>query len=313
MNLFAAKRLVRAPLRVAANETGMDAGIAKLVARTGRLEDRLEAGELARWPDAPFPIPDADDRAFLAQQRLAGSREITYTADKDRVAGFRVHSADQTTRLRRILAEASRAATDWLKRVAPAYAAVAVPTRVNFHPEEQAIRTLRTTAREDLLHIDAVHESGGARLLRLYVNLHPTDDRVWITSDTFSQIYPTFGHKANLSAPPAVRLGQKIVRWFRGQRTDLTPYDEFMLGFARALKHSDPFQDKAPRNIVRFAPLSAWLAFTDGLVHADLRGQFLLDFLFLIPTSLLVRPESAPSSIILRTPPAPMMRPARAA
>ena len=291
----------------------MDAGIAKLVARTRRLEDRLEAGELARWPETPFPIPDADDRAFLAEQRLAGSREITYAPDNGRVAGFRFHSSDQATRLRRILAEASSVATDWMKHALPAYADAAVPARVHFHPDEQAIRTLRTTAREDLLHIDAVHESGGARLLRLFVNLHPTDDRVWITSDTFAQVYPTFGHKANLSAPPAVRLGQKIVRWFRGQRTDLSPYDEFMLGFARALKHSDPFQEKAPRNIVRFAPFSAWLACTDGLVHADLRGRCLLDFLFLIPTALLVRPDLHPSSIILRTPSLSAMRPARAA
>ena len=46
-----------------------------------------------------------------------------------------------------------------------------------------------------------------------------------------------------------------------------------MLSLSNGLKLSDEVQDKLPRKTWRFPPLTAWLAFTDGLVHAELRGQ----------------------------------------
>ena len=71
-----------------------------------------------------------------------------------------------------------------------------------------------------------------------------------------------------------------------------------MLTFANQLKLSDDVQDRLPRKTWRFAPQSAWLAFTDGLVHAELRGRCVLDHVFLVPPSVWVRPDLAPRTLI---------------
>jgi hypothetical protein len=89
-----------------------------------------------------------------------------------------------------------------------------------------------------------------------------------------------------------------VLRLFRAERDVIDPYDEFMLAFTRYLKHSDEFQEKAPRRIWRFAPGQAWIAFTDTLVHADLRGRWIFDHLFLVSPTRCVRPDLNPTSLL---------------
>ena len=59
---------------------------------------------------------------------------------------------------------------------------------------------MRMTARNDLLHFDAFPSAPtrGHRILRLYVNINPTDDRVWSTSDTFAKVLEKYGDRVGL-------------------------------------------------------------------------------------------------------------------
>lgn len=286
----------------------MDAGIAPRDARhslapTPSLAERLEQGAVHVLDGSlPFAVPSEDDQAFLRHQHLHRAKEILFEAQNDRLIGFQVRSTADTQRLRRIFEACQADATRWIQKELPDYAGTIQPFRTCFHVAEEATRCLRVTSRNDLLHIDALHNSGGHRLLRLFVNLNPLDARVWSSSDTLAKALPVHLPKSGLlDLTPAglpMRLGQEMWRFLRNEREPIDPYDNFMLSFARYLKHSDEFQEKASRKIWRFLPGQAWLAFTDTLIHADLRGRWILDHLFLIPPSACVRPDLAPAAVL---------------
>jgi hypothetical protein len=277
---------------------GMDAGIANSTASTSP-EERLELGEVVSFPTCPFSLPAPGDCEILRRQQLHASKEIAYI---ERVTGFAPHSPAEEERVERILADASHEATRWIAEFLPDYRGGLTLLKTCFHPEEEATRTLRASARNDLLHVDALRPTHGSRILRLGVNLHPTDLRVWATSETLARVLPQEAPLSGLLAPPPlawpVRTGRQFVRLFRPTHIERSPYDDFMLAFSRHLKLSDIFQDRSPRKLCRFLPGATWLAMTDGLVHAELRGRFVLEHVFLVSPSRWRRPDIAPRTLV---------------
>jgi hypothetical protein len=271
------------------------------------LETRLERGEVVYFPQCPFALPQGDDLHFLMAQSLGGRRHknISYDVHSNRAAGFRWQGEKQAVRLRELLAIFADNAARWLAVAAPRYAASRQRDRASFRPDEEATRRLRLHARNDLLHIDAFpsRPTGGARILRLFTNINPTEPRVWATSDTFPRLLERFGHEVGLPSQSgshwARRLG-RLVLGFVGRRTQRTPYDEFMLRFHHFLKRDFRFQEKGPRRYWKFAPGSAWLAFTDSVSHAALRGRFALEQTFFVPVEALIDPEQAPQRLLER-------------
>jgi hypothetical protein len=269
------------------------------------LEERLEFGELLTWSPCPFALPGANERAFLSQQRLRTSKKNIDLDPKDgRLTGFQFQSVEQTARLSRIMAEFSQNAATWLAQALPRYAPGLRLDRVTFRPEEEATRKLRLTARNDLLHIDAFpsRPSHGWRILRLYVNIHPTAPRVWATSETFPKLLQQFG--TAMGIPPAdseswsARLRRGLLRLFQPETTGSSDYDRFMLRFHHFLKRNDSFQERAPRKLWRFPPWTTWLAFTDALSHAELRGRYALEHSFFVAPNTLTHPELAPAAVL---------------
>jgi hypothetical protein len=276
------------------------------VTMSDSLAETLERGEIVYWPVCPFLLPQGDDLHFLMAQTLGGHRHknISYDPNTGRAAGFRWHSEQQRDRLRQLLAAFADNAARWLATVTPCYASWQ-RDRVSFRPLEEATRRLRLHARNDLLHIDAFpsRPSGGSRILRLFANINPVDPRVWVSADTFPQLLERCGKAAGLPAVSgqglAQRLGRAVVRLFRPQ-LQRTPYDEFMLRLHHFLKRDHDFQEKGPRRFWTFAPGSAWLVFTDGVSHAELRGQFALEHTFFVPVSSLADPQRAPLRLLER-------------
>ena len=175
----------------------------------------------------------------------------------------------------------------WLAERLPRYAAGWQPDRASLRPEEEATRKLRLTARNDLLHFDAFpsRPSRGHRILRLYVNINPTDDRVWMTSDTFAKVLEKYGAHVGLPAqtptPGCTALGQGLLGLFQPNALERTEYDEFMLRLHHFLKTNDEFQERA-RALWHFKPGTAWLLFSDAISHAELRGQYALEHSFFV-------------------------------
>jgi hypothetical protein len=269
------------------------------------LAARLERGDLLYLPACPFPLPQGADRQFLfAQRQNRAHKNVSYNPLSDKLVGFWHQSPEDTEKLRFLLRTFGNEAARWLAQVLPAYAQAWQRDRVTLRPEEEATRRLRHSARNDLMHVDAfpTRPTGGARILRLFVNIHRDDPRVWVTSESFAQLLVRFAHELRLPDIDDDRgpehLGQKLLRLVRPHRHPRSAYDAFMLRFHHFLKMNDRYQERCPKRFWHFLPNSLWLAFTDTLSHAELRGQFALEHSFFVPLSSLALPEEAPIALL---------------
>jgi hypothetical protein len=265
-------------------------------------EERLERGEVLVHAEAPFVLPGGDDRAFLLGQRLAARlhKNISYDPSTGRVSGFVRAGEGQEERLRAILGAFSQAVTEWVCATFPRYTPGLGLDRVSFRPLEEATRRARPTARNDLLHIDAFpnRPSHGRRLLRVFVNLSPTEPRVWATSEAFRKLLARHGGAAQPGAGWLRHLGARVLSAFRPAHARASAFDHFMLRFHDHLKSCDEVQTRSPRRLWTFPPGSAWLAMTDACLYAELRGQFALEHSYFLDPSCLALPAEAPAALV---------------
>jgi hypothetical protein len=270
------------------------------------LEERLERGEVVFFPTCPFPLPEAGDRAFLFQQRQNRiHKNISFNPQSGRLSGFCFQANEHTDRLRDLLRNFGERTTEWLGRLLPRYAAGWRRDRISLRPEEEAIRPLRLTARNDLLHFDAFpnRPTHGARILRLFVNINLSEARVWVTSDTFARLFARYGRLAGLPGGGGSwsgRLRDRLLRLFDPGRMGRGEYDSFMVRFHNFLKADDAFQEGCRKHFWKFPPNSLWLAFTDGVSHGELRGRYALEHSFFVPREYLVAPDVAPAAVLER-------------
>ncbi len=280
----------------------VDPGTSSDVAR------RLERGEVIFYPVCPFPLPEGDEMAFLLGQRLASRahKNVSYDPRRDRAAGFHHESADQAERLRGLLATFARGVSAWLARLLPRYAASWKPDLVSYRPIEEATRKARLKARNDLLHVDAfpTRPTNGWRILRCFVNVNPTEPRVWVTSDPFARLLERYGAAAGLPGRHNIdwvrRVQDGVLRLFRPGRPARSPYDAFMLRLHDYLKASEAFQERTAKHFWKFPPGSAWLAITDTCSHAVLRGRFALEHSYFLAPESLALPDESPAALLAR-------------
>jgi 3-deoxy-D-manno-oct-2-ulosonic acid (Kdo) hydroxylase len=277
-------------------------------AGTGTVEERLERGEVVYYPVCPFPVLAGDDHAFLLAQRLASRahKNISYSPHTGKAGGFARQSAAQARRVRDLLATFSQTVTQWVAATLPRYTRAWRPDQVSYRPEEEATRVLRQKARNDLLHVDAFpsRPTNGWRILRVFVNVNPTEPRVWVTSDPFAKLFERYGAVAGLPARPtgdwARQFGRRVLRIFRPGRPQRSVYDAFMLRFHDFLKANDAFQEHGPKRFWKFPPGSAWLCMTDTTSHAVLRGRFALEHSYFIAPEALALPAESPAALLER-------------
>lgn len=271
----------------------------------GSLAARLERGELVVFTPCPVPLVQAEDRDFLLTLRQRSSKKnISFNPATGALSGQVRTSNSDESRARSALAEFSRQTVRWLADLLPAYAAAMQFDRVSYRPDEEAIRRLRPSARGDLLHIDAFpsRPTQGRRILRLFVNINPQEPRVWATSEMFAALLRDHGAQVGLPRPTApawaARVGQGLLDLFQPGSEKRTAYDRFMLRLHHYLKSNDRFQERAPRRFWHFPPNSAWLLFSDGLSHAELRGRYALEHSFFISPKALVLPDESPAALL---------------
>jgi hypothetical protein len=268
---------------------------------------RLERGQLVTFPTASFPLPQGDDLALLFDLQLAAlSKNISYDPANNRVSGFVLKDRAQHEALASIFAAFSRSVTDWLASLLPAYCPSWTLDRATFRSEEEATRRLRLTARNDLLHIDAFpgRPAQGRRILRVYINVNPTEPRVWVTSEPFAKLLARYGEDAGLPGRQhghwLEQFGAGVLGIFRPGQGRRSTSDWFMLRFHDFLKRHEEFQERASRHLWSFPSGSVWLAMTDACSHAVLRGRYALEHSYFVPPSVLALPEESPAALIER-------------
>ena len=266
----------------------------------------LEAGNILYFPHTPFDFPQDDVRFLLTRKQTdrAFHKNIAYRPAADRITGVDKSAGADGDRLRAILRGYSQHSTRFLGELLPPYAGKWKLDFGSYRPLEERGRAARVRARNDLPHVDAfpTRPTNGDRILRLFTNLNPTQNRVWITSQTFDVIGPKFAKAIGL---PRQQGGGALQRAYRKIATaahlpgaNRSPYDHFMHRCHNAMKEDAQFQEGCPKQRWEFPPNSTWIVFTDFVSHAVLEGQYALEQTFIVSRDAMVRPEISPLAIL---------------
>ncbi len=283
------------------------------------LSDALERGAIAYFPETPVPLPAPDDLDFLRQE-LPGRiklKNVSYHPEAGKIRGLDSDDAALRERVERILVETSEEIAAFLERAAPRLTDNWTVGTCSFRPIEEQGRNLSAHASNELVHVDAgaYGATNGDRILRFFINVNPTVDRVWATKGNFPELLASHGDKAGLDYGGAgSRYLQKgpIDHLLSGTLNalaaaglpalkvlDSSPYDREMRRFHNYMKDTPAFQQQTEgHEEYRFPPFSAWMVFTDMVSHACLSGQFAFVHTSLVRLENCRLPEMAPINIL---------------
>ena len=278
-------------------------------AESGRaLCSQLEIGNLLLLNPTPFAIA-AQDRELLLDRKQVSSvyhKNIAYRPEEDRITGLEGSEGNEAAEMKRILRSYSERAIEFVNTVLTPYAKKWKLDYASFRTIEEKGRQSRLHARNDLLHFDSfpTRPTNGARILRVFTNINPAQNRVWLTSQTFEAFGPRFAKAAGLEhgnkRNSLARAMRPIARALHLPWANQPPYDELMHRCHNAMKEDANFQETTPKHRWEFPPSCSWLAFTDCVSHAVLEGQYALEQTFLIPQDALVERERSPLAILER-------------
>ena len=271
--------------------------------------EQLEQGKILFFKQPPFRLP-ADDREFLVGQKHSGSRlhkNISYRPGQDMLRGFSDDEANRD-RVQTIMRQYSAEVTRFVSQFLSPYANNLIMDFASFRPLEEEGRDLPLHKRNDLLHVDSFpsRPTRGGRILRVFTNVNPSKNRVWMTGENFPSLAQKYANDAGLAAFAASGGGSlrgRLVHLLSKSGLPLVerpPYDRFMLHFHDYLKENESYQKGGDKERVEFPPMATWLVFTDGVPHAALSGQYAMEQTYMIPPHALVAPDAAPIRVLER-------------
>jgi hypothetical protein len=282
-----------------------------------RLCAELESGNILYFQTTPFVISDEDRAVLLGQKQTSGAfhKNVAYRPAEDRVTGLDKSESAEAEKLRGILQHYSQSAAKFLGELLPPYAGKWKLDYASYRPIEEKGRPARLHARNDLPHVDAfpTRPTNGDRILRLFTNINPSENRVWITAPPFAAIAPHFAKVVGLPPRTGTNPFSSALRGI-GRVLNLpgarrSPYDQFMHECHNAMKEDTEFQRSAPKQQWEFPPNSTWIVLTDCVSHAVLSGQHALEQTFIISRSAMVRREISPAAILERLAGYPLTNP----
>ncbi len=256
----------------------------------------------------PTPVAFSEaELAFLRGGMNLGTahKNIAYRPRQDRLTGLSGAGAAEAAQMQALMRRFSGAALDFLRRFLSPYRFDV--DYASFRPLEEQGRPAKLNARNDLLHVDSfpTRPSRGRRILRFFVNVNASEPRVWKTGPAFPELARALAAESGLldqyrrergRAAPARAVVELLCRCGLANQFR-PPYDRFMLSFHDWLKANAEFQNQ-PHTITEFAPMTAWMCFTDTVSHAVLRGRLALEQTVLVLPESLQAPSSAPRAVL---------------
>jgi hypothetical protein len=265
----------------------------------------LECGHIVFLPRSPIEIPNEDRELLLGRKQSSSAyhKNIAYRPLENRVTGLDRSEAQEAEKLRAILADYSKRSVEFLRNFLAPYSEKWNLEFASFRPIEEKGRAARLHARNDLLHFDSfpTRPTNGSRILRFFTNINPSQNRVWLTSQTFEAFGPVMVKAGGLASSlhnPVVQVMQSLARALHVRNANHSPYDDLMHRCHNTMKEDANFQENTPKNRWEFPPNSSWMVFTDCVSHAVLSGQYALEQTLLIPPGALVEPERSPLKIL---------------
>ena len=252
--------------------------------------------------------------------RYLNRKNVSYHPEVKRVVGVGGEKPLRE-RVRHILEDHNLQVRTFLERAIRPLARSWTVATSSFRPLQEQGRGLSIHASNERVHVDAgaYGATHGNRILRFFMNAHPSEDRVWVTKGAFQEVYRRYGRIAGVSPADgrardltegagnriytrllatAARLGLPLARL-----ADTSPYDRLMRRFHNFMKETSEFQESpVGHRRLSFGPGSAWMVFTDMVTHACVSGQHAFIDTFIVPLANCRHPGLAPYAVLQGTP-----------
>lgn len=276
-------------LDVASWRAALSPGVQDLAIRT------LEEGGVLILPQLAFPLA-ADEQRFLSP-RWSDGRAKNISFDGGKLKGAR-GSSDELAALGRMVARFAADASALVATLFPRYAPHVRRARTSFRPQPAVGRAVSWRKDDSRLHVDAFpsRPNHGERILRVFCNVSPGEDRVWRVGESFEAVARRFLPRIRRQIPGEARW-LSALHVTKGLRS---PYDHLMLGLHDRAKADPDYQANCAQQVVRFAPGTTWLCFSDQVMHAAVSGQYMLEQTIDLPLAALYEGERSPLAILER-------------
>ncbi len=257
----------------------------------------LETEGLILLPGQPFVLTEAE--RDLVSPRFSDGRAKNISLGP--TGGVRGAAPDPEGR-RRLADLMSRYRTwaeETVRDLAPGYGPHLERGRTSLRTREVAEGAESKRRDDRRLHVDAFasQPTGGRRILRVFTNINPEGvDRVWRVSRDFEGYARRWADRIRAPFPAEAWL----LRTLRITRASRTRYDALMLGLHDAAKLDDAYQAAPPGEEMAFPPGASWVVYTDKVVHAALRGRYMLEQTFYLPLEAMACPAASPARILER-------------
>ncbi len=260
-----------------------------------RLSRALEEGGVIRLPHVNFALTDSE-RRFLSPAWSDG-RAKNISLDGGRLKGAVGTPADRAE-LAAMIARFAASAADLVTALFPRYAPYVKRARTSYRPQAAVGRDVSWRKDDSRLHVDAFpsRPNRGERILRVFTNVNPAEDRVWRVGEPFEAMATTLLPRISSPLPGAATV-LAALRVTKGRRS---VYDHLMLNLHDRAKADLAYQRDCAQETVHFAPGTTWLCFSDQVMHAAVSGQYMLEQTIHLPVSALYDPARAPLAILER-------------
>jgi hypothetical protein len=255
----------------------------------------LEGGGVLILPHVSFRL-DPDEVRFLSPQ-WADGRAKNISFDGVALKGA-AGSPEDLAALSRMIARFAVNAADLVSALFPRYAPYVKRARTSFRPQPAVGRAVSWRKDDSRLHVDAFpsRPNHGERILRVFSNVSPDEDRVWRVGESFEAVASTFLPRIRRPLPGAPTM-LALLHVTKGARSE---YDHLMLGIHDRAKADLDYQEHCGQQLVRFPPGTTWLCFSDQVMHAAVSGQNMLEQTIHVPVSALYDPQNSPLAILER-------------
>jgi len=255
----------------------------------------IEGGGVLVLPRVTFQLRD-DELRFLSPSWSDG-RAKNVSLDGGSLKGAQGAASDLAA-LGAMVTRFAESAASLVTTLFPRYAPYVKRARTSFRPQPAVGRDVSWRKDDSRLHVDAFpsRPNHGERILRVFSNVNPVEPRVWRVGESFETMAKTLLPRVRGALPGSATL-LAVLHVTKRKRSE---YDHLMLGLHDRAKEDMTYQRECEQQVVKFAPGTTWLCFSDQVMHAAVSGQYMLEQTIHLPVSALYDPQRAPLAILER-------------
>ncbi len=265
---------------------------------TAAATEALEDGRVLFMPNLRFELVPGEAALLDPKFLTAGAKNIGFDPRTGKLSHTCATGTD-LSHLTWLLARYASCARQLVTHLCPDYAAGLQDGMTSLRPAE--VRGRESSVRKDdtRLHVDAFasRPTGGLRLLRVFHNINPRGEpRIWEIGAPMKTVAEIYLDRVRAPAPGSAWLLQKL-GIVKGRRTE---YDHLMLQLHDLAKLDEKRQASCERTRVELPAHSTWIVYTDGVEHAVVAGQYLLEQTFYLPAAAMRNESKAPLHVLER-------------